>query len=154
MQLHGNLAVETADSATLKSRFGEISYNPAKTLNFPNGILGLPDQKRFAVAGFPDKRMERFQVLQSLVENEVAFCILPHELMAEKIDAEDIEEVRKVLDVQASDFLVVLIVSIHRTPSGSRLSVNMRAPLFVDVARKVGYQIVLANSKYKVQHYL
>ena len=154
MQLHGNLAVNDSSSTKIKSRFGEISYNPMKTIGFPNGILGLPDQKKFAVAGFPDQRMERFQVLQSLVENEVAFCILPHELMAEKIDAEDLEEVRKVLDVQSSDFLVLLIVSIHRTPSGSRLSVNMRAPLFVDVARQTGYQIVLANSKYKVQHYL
>lgn len=140
--------------AHFKTRFGEVSFDETKTLAFPNGILGMPNQKRFFVAAFPDKKFEKFQVLQSLDDNDVSFALLPLATLGNLIDAEDLSEVYNVLEIAPKDALVMLIVSIQKTPSGARLSVNLRAPLFFNVANKSAYQIVLANSKYPVQHYL
>jgi len=141
-------------AAAFKTRFGEVSYDETKVVSFPNGILGMPGQGKFFVASFPSEKMEKFQVLQSLVDNEVSFALVALNTLGALIDDSDLEEVRNVLEMKTEDMLVMLIVSIQKTPSGARLSVNLRAPLFIDTANKSGYQIVLANSKYPVQHFL
>jgi flagellar assembly factor FliW len=150
MQAHTLELTET----TFKTRFGEVSFDESKAIAFPNGILGMPNQKRFFVSAMPDKKFDKFQVLQSLDDNDVSFALLPLEALSNAIDDEDLAEVRNVLETSAKDSLVMLIVSIQKTPSGARLSVNLRAPLFFNVSNKSAYQIVLANSKYSVQHYL
>ena len=150
MQAQSALKNET----TLKTRFGEIAADAAKTLEFPNGILGMPNQKTFVIAHMPDKKMEKFQVLQSLNDSDVSFAILPLASLGSLIEEAHLDEVRIVLEMKKADFLPMLIVSIHKTPAGAKLSVNLRAPLFIDSTNKVGYQLVLASSKYPVQHYL
>ena len=141
-------------AAAFKTRFGEVSYDETKIVSFPNGILGLPGQSKFFVANFPSGKMDKFQVLQSLIDNEVSFALVALNTLGSLIDDQDLDEVRQVLEMSKEDMLVMLIVSIQKTPSGARLSVNLRAPLFIDTANKSGYQIVLANSKYPVQHFL
>ena len=141
-------------TATFKTRFGEVSYDETKILSFPNGILGMPNQNRFFVSQFPSSKMDKFQVLQSLDDSEVSFALIPLASVGKLIEEADLAEIQKVLEIKTEDMLVMLIVSIQKTPSGSRLSVNVRAPLFLDTNAKTGYQIVLANSKYPVQHFL
>ena len=140
--------------STFATRFGEVSYDTTKTLTFPNGILGMPNQRNLFISALPDGKMDKFQVLQSLNDSEVSFAVMPLASLGELIEKEDLEEVRQVLEITPKDFLTLLIVSIQNTPSGKRLSVNLRAPIFIDVDSKVGFQIVLANSKYPVQHFL
>ena len=150
MQAHTALKGET----TLKTRFGDIAADGAKTIEFPNGILGMPNQKSFVISAMPDKKMEKYQLLQSLDDADVSFAIISLASLGQLIDDAHLEEIRNVLEMQKADFLTMLIVSIQRTPSGPKLSVNLRAPLFIDTANKTGYQLVLASSKYPVQHYL
>ena len=145
-------ALET--ESKFSTRFGEVSFDGSKAIAFPNGILGMPNQSKFFVAGFPSGKMDKFSVLQSLVDTEVAFAMLPYSLESGLIEAADVAEVGKVLEIAEKDLLVMLIVAIQKTPSGSRLSVNLRAPVFIDAEQKRGYQIVLANPKYPVQHFL
>ncbi len=148
-------AQTTVKSETqLKTRFGDISADTSKAIEFPNGILGMPNQKKFLISAMPDKKMEKFQVLQSLNDSDVSFAVVPLATLGALIDNEHLEEIRKVLEMSQADFLTMLIVSIQKTPSGAKLSVNLRAPLFIDTANRAGYQIVLASSKYPVQHYL
>lgn len=141
-------------SASFKTRFGEVSYDETKVLSFPNGILGMPNQESFFIATFPTAKMAKFQVMQSLNDKDVSFAVMPLDSLPGAIEASDLDEVRKVLEMTSEDMLVMLIVSIQKTPSGSRLSVNVRAPLFINAKDKTGYQIVLANSKYPVQHFI
>ena len=138
----------------MKTRFGEIAADGAKAIEFPNGILGMPNQKNFVISAMPDKKMDKFQVLQSLNDTDVSFAVVPLATLGELIDAEHLEEIRSVLEMNKADFLTMLIVSIQKTPTGAKLSVNLRAPLFIDTANKSGYQLVLASSKYPVQHFL
>lgn len=147
--------VKSPENNILKTRFGETAYNPEKLINFPNGILGMPGQTNFAVAEMPIEKLNKFQVLQSMVEDDISFAVLPLDIINEdSIDKEDLEEVRAILEFGQNDMLVLLIAAVQRSTEGNKLTVNMRAPLFIDVEKNAGYQIVLANSKYKVQHVL
>jgi flagellar assembly factor FliW len=139
---------------TIQSRFGEITVDSSKALAFPRGLLGMPDKAHFALANFPDAKMQQFTLLQSLDDPKLSFITLPIAMENRIIAAADIRTV--CLDLQISDvnLAMLLIVSVHRHPAEVKLSVNARAPIFIDTARKLAIQYVFQNDNYKVQHML
>ncbi|PIR31740.1 MAG: hypothetical protein COV36_07195 [Alphaproteobacteria bacterium CG11_big_fil_rev_8_21_14_0_20_44_7] len=156
MQLQTGIKTEASEATVeFKTRFGKVTYNPEKTISFPNGVLGMPNQNKFFIAKMPNEKMNKFQVMQSLVEDDVSFAVLPLEYLGENsLEQDDIDEIKNIMEITTDDLAIVLIASVQRSPSGTRLSVNLRAPVFIDVNRQHAYQIVLANNKYKVQHFL
>src|SRR5688500_6820029 len=61
----------------IKTRFGDITVSMEKALQFPRGLLGMPDKTRFALAGFPNPKMQQFMIMQSLDDAELLFIMLP-----------------------------------------------------------------------------
>lgn len=143
-----------AVTETIHSRFGEITVDTGKALTFPRGLLGMPDKCRFAVVEFPSEKMQQFMLLQSLDDKGLSFITLPILTDNPIIDAKDLQEAARDLQIAEADLALLLIVSVHRSPSEVRLSVNARAPLFLDVARRLGVQYVFQHDRYKVQHML
>lgn len=137
---------------TIQTRFGEITFAAQGVVEFPNGLLGMPGQTSFAVAEMPLEKFKNFQVMQSLVDEETSFALYPHDLMKTKIDPQDVSEICQILEFNEDDLIVMLIASIQRTASKSMLTVNLRAPIFIDVEKQQGYQIVMTSNKYQVQH--
>lgn len=138
----------------VKSRFGEITVSSEKALLFPRGLLGMPDKTRFALAGFPNPKMQQFMIMQSLDDPELAFMTLPLEMENRIVKAEDIKTAAQDLQIKDDNLAVLLIVSVHRGIEQVKLSVNARAPLLIDVDRKTGVQYVFSHDAYKVQHML
>lgn len=141
-------------SETIKSRFGEIAVDPGKAVAFPRGLLGMPDKLNYAVVNFPNEKMQQFALLQSLDDHALSFITLP--VLADNpfIGRKDIEQIARDLQIDLSNLAILLIVSVHRQPGQVKLSVNARAPLFIDVTSKVGVQHVFQHDQYKVQHML
>lgn len=143
-----------AVTEVIKSRFGEITVSSDKALMFPRGLLGMPDKLRFALAGFPNPKMQQFMIMQSLDDGELAFMTLPLEMENRIVKAEDIKTAAHDLQIKDESLAVLLIVSVHRGMEQIKLSVNARAPLLIDVERKTGVQYVFSHDHYKVQHML
>ena len=139
---------------TIQSRFGEISVDVSRAITFPRGLLGMPDKSNFVLTNFNSPKMEQFKLLQSLDELQLSFITLPISIENPIISAEDLRSAADDLQIAYNDLVVLLIVSVHRSPDSVRLSVNSRAPLFLDVKQKFGMQYVFQNDNYKVQHYL
>ena len=147
-------AKDSDSQLTFKSRFGEVSYTQAAILDFPNGLLGMPNQIKFFISKMPVEKLKNFQVMQSLVDDDISFAILPHDFLPEGLEADDVAEIKAIMEIKGDEMLMMLIASVQHTSSGARLSVNLRAPLFINTDTKEAYQIVLANNKYQVQHFL
>lgn len=139
---------------TFASRFGEVMIDISKAITFPRGLLGMPDRHLYALAEFPSTNMQQFKLLQSLDDSTLSFITLPIEVQGGFVEEQDILQVANNLGIALSDLAVLLIVSVHRTPEGTRISVNTRAPIFIDAATRKGVQFVFHNDKYKVQQYL
>ncbi len=139
---------------TIKSRFGEISVDISKAISFPRGLLGMPDKSNFVLTNFNSQKMEQFKLLQSLDELQLSFITLPVAVNNNIVAVEDIRGAADDLGITYDDLVVLFIVSVHRSPDSVKLSVNARAPLFLDVKQKFGIQYVFQNDAYKVQHYL
>lgn len=150
----GTVTPQASFPETIQSRFGEISVDVSRALSFPRGLLGMPDKSNFVLTNFNSQKMEQFKLLQSLDELQLSFITLPVAVNNNIIAVEDIRGAADDLQITYDDLVVLLIVSVHRSPDSVRLSVNSRAPLFLDVKQKLGIQHVFQNDAYKVQHYL
>jgi flagellar assembly factor FliW len=147
-------AQDSGTEIKFKTRFGEVSYSESAVVDFPNGLLGMPAQDKFFIAKMPVEKLKSFQVMQSLVDPDTSFAVMPHDLLDDGLDAQDIADIKAVMEIKGDEMLIMLIASIQHTTSGARLSVNLRAPVFINTDTKEAYQIVLANGKYQVQHFL
>lgn len=150
----GTIAPHASFPETIQSRFGEIAVDISRSITFSRGLLGMPDKVNFVLADFSSAKMEQFTLLQSLDELALSFITLPLDLNNAIIAAADIRGAADELQINPDNLLVLLIVSVHRSPGSVRLSVNARAPLLLDVKRKSGVQYVFQNDSYKVQHIL
>jgi flagellar assembly factor FliW len=139
---------------TIQSRFGEITVDTDKAILFPRGLLGMPDRFRFALANFPNPKMQQFTLLQSLDDHALSFISLPLEINNGIVAAADLQAACRDLKIEEPNLVILLIVSVHRGPDRTKLSVNARAPLLIDATRKAGVQYVFQQDHYKVQHML
>lgn len=142
------------ETATIQSRFGEIVIDAGKAVLFQHGLLGLPDKLRFVLAQFPSAKMKQFMLLQSLDEPALSFITLPVALDNPIVARADILEVCQEMQIAEGNLGLLLIVSVHRTPGQVKLSVNARAPVFIDTDRRLGAQYVFQHDRYDVQHML
>jgi flagellar assembly factor FliW len=136
------------------SRFGEVMVEPTKAIQFTRGMLGIPDRLRFALVKFPSEKMQQFMLLQSLEEDALSFITLPVPNENAIIAHADVQMACKDFQIPEQNLALLMIVSVHRSPTQTRLSVNARAPLLIDAERKLGVQYVFQNDAYKIQHML
>lgn len=149
----GLIAANAATTETIETRFGRVTVNTAAAVFFPSGMLGLPDKAQFCLTEFPSEKLrQQFKLLQCLDDTELSFITLPLELMNPIIREQHIREAAAELEIPVQDLVVLVVVSVHRSPMQVRLSVNARAPLFIDAARKLGAQYVFTHDTYAVQH--
>ena len=137
---------------SIKTRFGEVMVDTTKAVLFPRGLLGMPDKPRYAITSFPSAKMAQFKLLQSLDDHNLSFITLPLEVENSIISAADIRATAADMQIKEENLAVLLIVSVHRSPDQVKLSVNARAPIFIDAERRIGVQHVFQNDSYKVQH--
>ena len=140
------------ETETSETRFGSVRINKTNPIIFPRGLLGMPDKYHFCLTDFPTDKLQQFKLLQSLDDYNLSFITLPLDLKNPIIDEQDIRAACADLEVGLDDLALLVIVSVHRSPQSVRLSINARAPLFVDAGRRLAAQYVFQNDKYKVQH--
>jgi flagellar assembly factor FliW len=141
-----------ADIRLVRGRFGAIPVRTGNRIDFPSGLLGFAGLTGFALAELPDERYNRFLVLQSLEDDAVSFLVQPLDPESGLIAAEDLDEACAALDIPRADLVLLSIVSVRRTEEKAVLSINLRAPLFIHVARRRGVQHVLSRSTYPIRY--
>jgi flagellar assembly factor FliW len=140
--------------SVVESRFGTLEVHPEGVLNLPSGLLGFGDHHDFGLAALPNGQHPHFKVLQSLDDPDLAFLVAPLNLESNTIEASDLEDACAYLGICRDNLAVLLIVTVRRDGNSAQISLNMRAPLFVDAERRLARQYVLPNNKYAIRHAL
>lgn len=138
----------------LTTRFGDVAVDPANAVEMPRGLLGFAEHRAFAIAALPDPRFGQFRLLQCLTDPEVSFLVLPVDPDAGILAAEDCTAACQALSIAREDVVVLVIVTIRRIAAESRVSINLRAPVFVDVRTRRGWQFVFSNGRYPIRQEL
>jgi flagellar assembly factor FliW len=148
-------ASESENTIKLETRFGEVEVSTDNPIIFPQGLLGIAGNFEYVLTNFPSPKLERFKLLQSLNDHSVSFITLPLPLDNVLIERADLEKAARDVGVEDMDNLtLLLVVSVHRSPTELKLSANTRAPLLIYVPTRAAVQYVFQNSKYNVQEIL
>ncbi|NFG23420.1 flagellar assembly protein FliW [Clostridium botulinum] len=130
---------------------GEIKYEEKNKVTFKKGILGFENLKEYALVDL--KECEPFKLLQSLEDDEAGLIVVsPFEFFKEyeiKLNDED----TKRLDVKnQSDVVLLTTVTLDSDPK--KITTNLKAPIIINISNKLGEQIILDKSEYKIKHLL
>ena len=133
------------------ARFGEVEVPVDDIIEFPRGLLGFENAKRFVLLAQPE--FEPFGHLHSLDDPELSFIVVSPRLIFPHYKVEiDPREVADLDAANATDITVFVIVTVPETVS--RMSANLQGPLLINPQNKRGKQVVLVHSPYTTCHYI
>ena len=153
-RLESKVFFGTDEPEVVDTRFGKITLQKQNPIAFPRGMLGMPDKFHFFLTDFPSEKLYKFKLLQCLDDYAFSFITLPLSLQNGIFTPEDIATACHELRLKVENVVILLVVSVHRTPGKVSLSVNARAPLLIDSSTRIAAQHVFQSDKYKVQHYI
>lgn len=125
------------------TRFGAIEVGAERLLTFPSGLLGFPDQRRFALV--PNGDGGAFQWLQSADEPELAFVVCDPTLFFRDYDAPVREETAAELGVAEGGRTRTLVIC---NKVGEWLTGNLLGPIVVNPANRTAAQVVLTEKRW------
>jgi flagellar assembly factor FliW len=130
------------------TRFGTLTIDETDVLTFVDGLIGMEDCRRWVLLA--DAQNSALAWLQSLDRAEVALAVVsPRRFVADyqcRIARRDIQPLGLT---EPNDAQVLVIIS----QTGGALALNLKAPLVIHLAERLGRQIV-ARDDHPVQHRL
>ncbi len=132
------------------TRFGTLSVDPQDELIFESGLIGLEHCRRWVV--LTDTKNPTLGWLQSLDEGHIALGVVsPRRFVPDYQLRTDRADLQALELATFRDAEVVVIAS--RQTNGQQaagLTLNLRAPLVINVERRRGCQVI-AKDDYPVQ---
>lgn len=136
----------------LGTRFGTFEIDLSKTIHMPQGPMGFADLHKFAVLDAPDSPDSPFKLFQSIEDKGVTFVVTPLPPASELISEDDLTAACLSYSIARENAAFLLITKIRRDSNGNPItSVNLRAPILVDMANLVARQVVFSGESYPMQ---
>ena len=131
----------------ITTRFGEVEYDPEKSIHFPNGLLGFEALRNFIV--MPQKKDGPLFWIQSVEDPQFALVVtdptnffLGYQIVPEKI------EWQKLGIQKGGEYCVLAVVTV---PPDRKITLNLVAPILFAPQTKQAIQIVVDNSPHSVR---
>jgi flagellar assembly factor FliW len=141
-------AMESPKTTIVTPRFGEVEFAETDVIEFPWGLPGFNDLRRFLALSLAEQ--PNFIWLQSVDEPQTALPAAdPWQIFADyepKLPAYATE----TLELHnAEDFTILCIVVV--TKGAEEMSMNLMAPIVVNLKTRRARQVMLENSGYGVR---
>lgn len=127
----------------ISSRFGRLSVDDDRIINFPNGLLGFPDHRQFAL--IQTSQENYFFWLQSVEDSTLAFVVTDPSIFFKDYEVPVREETREELSV-SDDGSVQAFVICNKV--GEWLTGNLLGPIVVNTENRLAQQVVLTEKKW------
>lgn len=126
--------------------FGKIEIEEEKMIFFEKGIIGFPHCQRFTLVydEGEDGRQKNISWLQSIEEPAFALPVLDPLLVKEDYSPKVEEQLLKHLGTLEEDDTYVL-VTVTATADVKKLSVNLKAPIVINVEERKADQIIVED---------
>ncbi|MCL2576918.1 MAG: flagellar assembly protein FliW [Defluviitaleaceae bacterium] len=133
----------------LTKHFGEISFDPARIIIFPDGIPGFPNSKRYMLMS-ENEDEDMFFWLQSVDDGDVAFTLMDvYKVLPDydpQVDRVEIDELGELDDTPLLIYNIVVIPEYVR-----HMRVNLRAPVVMNLNTGLGKQMICTNDDYSIR---
>ena len=117
-------------------QFGEIEFDPNIIIKFDSGIFGFENLRDYLLIKVDD---ELFYWLCSIEDPEIAFPLVGLRLIDDTFPQEESSEAFGIVTMN---------------PDIRKITVNMKAPVYINQTVKSGYQKILDADKYLIRYNL
>ena len=135
-------------------RFGTLEIEPSKIIEFPNGLAGFEECRRFYLFHQDGEASAQpnYFILQSLDDPAVAFHVTDPALLGFSYQIELSDEQVELLKLSdASDVAVaVMLVKEDSGSAPNELRANLKTPLIINTRSQRGLQHAFAQIRYIV----
>lgn len=129
------------------SRFGQLEVDAERLIEFPEGVLGFPDQHEYAL--IQTGQNSGFYWLQALSCPDLAFVVCdPRLFVADYQVPAKLEELKTIGLENAEEAQVFVIVN----KVDGLLTGNFQGPLVINVENRRGRQLVLSDKRFSTRH--
>jgi len=130
------------------TRFGEFEVPNDEILEFPEGLIGFEEEKRFVL--LPTQEKSPFFWLQSVDDPDLAFIVSEPWGFVENYEFQLPQESKKKLNVkEEKDIRVLCLVVIPEDPK--KATMNLKGPLVLNLPARTGGQVVI-NENFSAKH--
>ncbi len=139
-------ATESRQRQKLFSKlYGEFWVEPDQLYDFPHGLIGLHELKRFALVPFEASPFFLFHA----IEEDWNFLTVPAGLIETRYEFQLDEATAQFLDVTSMQDVAVLLI-VNWTED--RPFVNLKAPLLLNTVNRKGCQYIIQDRDYPIRH--
>ena len=132
------------------TKFGELFYNDEDIIVFPRGIPGFERNHSWAITGEEESVIKW---LQSLDDAELALPITTPDVVMPEYNARiPDDEIELLGEIQSNDDLALLSVVSIPSSAPWNMTVNLRAPILVNVKTRRAAQVIVLNEDYPLRH--
>lgn len=134
----------------IKTRFmGEVEIKEEEIINFPEGIPGFEESRRYVLLDIPEN--EVFRILQNVDDEYISFVVTDPWAFLEGYDFSiPDEELAKIHIKKEGQLSVMNIVTL--SDDFEKSTVNLLAPVVVNSNERLGKQYVLNSGNYTTKH--
>jgi flagellar assembly factor FliW len=125
------------------TRFGRMEVNDERIIVLPKGLLGFPEQTRFALIQTGDENY--FFWLQSVDEPSLAFVVTDPSIFFKDYTFGLKDEMLAELGMTDMSFAQVFVIC---NKVGDWLTGNLQGPLVINAQNRIGTQTVLNDKKW------
>lgn len=129
-------------------RFGTLEIVPEKVIEFPNGLLGFEDARRFSLF-HPEGARVSYYILQSIDDPLLAFNIADPTLFGFDYEISLSDTEAASVDLTDSDDAVVMVI-LAKGETQPDLRANFTAPLVLNLRSRKALQHVFSRLNYQV----
>lgn len=120
-----------------------VPIDPETLFNFPQGIAGFEDCKRFKI--FHEEGKPTVFWLQSIDNLEAIFPIVVPEALDIEYQIELSDADCELIEVKSLEDVVVVVIVYRDEAQGGRIAANARSPVILNLNNRKGMQKVLQN---------
>ncbi len=127
--------------------FDAVEIEDSKVLTFPKGIMGFPKSRRYVLLGTTDGAA--FFFLQSVDEPDVGFVVGNPFTMGQHYSFKVTKAQHRELGSDTMPRVQYLAI-VNKV--GNTLTMNLQAPLVINLNNRLAAQFLLGDSKWGVRH--
>ena len=143
---------ETQTVVINTSKFGEVEIDKNAIFNFISPIIGFNDLKEYTIIDYkPDSP---FKWLQSMEDMDLAFPVTLCSFFGIDYQFDIPDEEAQRLEITSGDDVFVCNIANIPSSNPQGATVNMLAPIVINIVNKKAMQIVLKNTEFEVRHKL
>ncbi len=124
--------------------FGTVEVDPAKIIEFPNGLVGFEQSKRFMLVHEDGSVQPASYTLQSLDDPNLAFQIVDPVTLGFNYELNLSDTETALLQAPApGDVLVMQMLFKQEEGGKAQITPSLRAPLLINTKARIGIQKVM-----------